>query len=426
LMGCEHPPPFPCSAVQDNPQAMPWRVLFLAVAATLTRSATAFAVVGYVPEYRFRAFDWESAVRAVTHLVLFSVEPTADGGLNGLEQVRSALKPGSGLVAAIANAEDHGETPPHVLVTIGGAGRSAHFSKVAANKKARKRVTKALADLVKEFPVLSGVDMDWEVPANLQQWKEFGKLAQDLRAALGAAMSGRGGKPLITMSYHPLSGSVTTFSSVRGKKSEKSFVELFDFCHAMAYSHFDGDKRHSTDRIDASTVDEWTRHGLSLKRLTLGMPFFGVNRQTGTTLPYQDIVEKHPYLKTSPDADETKDGIYFIGASNAEGKVEFASRRGLGGVMLWELGQDAPLAAGYSLLHHVLSAADRARGWWGRFLAWVPASQDNAYLAVSFLMGLYYLRKVLISTPPGLKLAQRRRPRPASEVEGPAGPMMGH
>mmetsp|Transcript_101868 Transcript_101868/g.202265 ORF Transcript_101868/g.202265 Transcript_101868/m.202265 type:complete len:416 (-) Transcript_101868:68-1315(-) len=398
---------------------MSWCMRFLVAAAALTPLASAFAVVGYVPEYRFQEFDWDGALRALTHLVLFSMEPTADGGLNGLDLVRNVLKPGSGLSAAIAKVEDSGDIPPRVLVTIGGAGRSAHFSKVAANKKNRKRVVKMLVDLVKDFPIVSGVDMDWEAPSNLQEWREFGKLAQDIRAGLEAEMHDKGGTPLVTMGFHPLSGSVTTFSSVRGKKSEKAFVDIFDMCHAMAYSHFDGERRHSTDRIDAAAVDEWTRHGLPLRKLTLGIPFFGVDRKTGTTMSYNDIMVKYPWLKDDPDVDEAQDGVYFIGASNAARKVEFAARRGLGGVMLWELGQDAPQAAEYNLLHHVLGAADRARGWWGRFLAWLPVTQDTVYLAIVFFMGLYYLKNVLTSTPPGVKLAQRRRQKPVAVDGGP-------
>merc|ERR1712113_699773 len=98
-----------------------------------------FAIIGYVPEYRFGSLDWDSAVRLTSHLVLFSVEPAADGDLRGIENMKPLGMPGSALKAALSNA---GAQAPKVLVAVGGAGRSEHYAAAVSTKKSRKKLAK--------------------------------------------------------------------------------------------------------------------------------------------------------------------------------------------------------------------------------------------------------------------------------------------
>ncbi|CAJ1391879.1 unnamed protein product [Effrenium voratum] len=96
------------------------------------RFASGFAVVGYVPDYRWPGLDWHKAVDLTTHLVLFSLEPTLEG-LQNTDGLRSLLKSGP-------KAMEAAKSPPKLLVSVGGAGRSKDFAAVAASKKHRKRV----------------------------------------------------------------------------------------------------------------------------------------------------------------------------------------------------------------------------------------------------------------------------------------------
>lgn len=370
------------------------------------RACWGLAIVGYVPDYRFKSVDWDGIVRSVTHLVIFSLEPAADGAIDGLNRLRGPLP---ALAMALARAEEEGEERPRVLVALGGAGRSAKFAQVASNKRARKRFAREVANFLEEQKVFSGVDLDWEVPESPHHWRDFGKLAQELRTALGTSEQlARRGAPLLTMTYHPLSGAVPIFSALRGKKSEVSFVDLFDLCHAMTYSRYDHEKRHSSLKLDASAVDEWTKYGLPLERLTLGLAFFGVNRRTGESLAYRDILAREPSLQQRPEVDESKAGDYFVNAGSARKKVQFAARHGLAGVMIWELGQDAAASSEGCLLRHVRDAASEAGGLWRKLLAWIPFSEDHILEALTTLLGLYYLQKVIRGEAPGLKLAPRR------------------
>jgi len=320
-----------------------------------------FQVVGYVPDYRFSSIDWDGAVQRTTHLVLFSLEPTADGKLEGLGRLSILSYPTSNLMQALQRAST---AAPNVLVAIGGAGRSTHFPALAAAPKARKRLAGQVVKLMKKFPVVAGIDFDWEVPADSEQWRDFGKLAKEVRAAVSREIEvGSGRRALLTMTYHPLTQAVPAFAAMKSKASGTPFVDLFDLCHVMAYFQLDAQKRHSTQLLAKTAIQEWLDAGLPPGRLTLGLPFFGVDRDTTEPSAWSDIAKAQPSLKTRTSADETEGGVYFNNAETLAKKIRYAHRQGLAGVMIWELGHDTASsdAAGGSLLRHVHQAVLQAR-----------------------------------------------------------------
>ena len=56
-----------------------------------------------------------------------------------------------------------------------------------------------------------------------------------------------------------------------------------------------------------------------------------------TEMTYAEIVRKY---KPAPEVDEAGD-VYFNGIETIRQKTRYAREKGLGGVMVWELGQDA-------------------------------------------------------------------------------------
>ena len=51
-----------------------------------------FAVVAYLPEWRYEGANWDTILGTVTHLILFSVEVLPSGELSALDRIpRSAL-----------------------------------------------------------------------------------------------------------------------------------------------------------------------------------------------------------------------------------------------------------------------------------------------------------------------------------------------
>jgi chitinase len=104
----------------------------------------------------------------------------------------------------------------------------------------------------------------------------------------------------------------------------------------MAYDH---DGRHSTFDAAKGDVKALLGAGVPAEKIVLGLPFYGRNvKKREQVLTYREIVAKHD-LK--PEVDEM-DGVYFNGPATIRRKTAFALESGLGGVMAWELGQDAP------------------------------------------------------------------------------------
>ena len=125
----------------------------------------------YIPEYRF-GLDWNRAGSRATDLILFSVEPAADGTVAELGRLTT-----DALNAARAAREKHGT---RLHVSIGGAGRSANFGVVAKNAELRKKFGMALLALA-QVEKLDGLDFDWE--AQIGNENNFAKLVRGIKKA---------------------------------------------------------------------------------------------------------------------------------------------------------------------------------------------------------------------------------------------------
>lgn len=390
--------------------------------AFLSRLVESFEVFGYIPEYRFPGADWDGIVERTTHLLLFSAEPTADGDIAEMDRFWLLRKPGSGLRKALKKA---GDAAPKILLSIGGAGRSEHFPQVANNKKARHKFARRIVKVMVENPVLAGVDLDWEAPQSADQWRDYAKLVAEIRAAFNSSTLV---EPMLTMSYHPTggdkAGAVGALGTLKSKETGIPFALHFDYCHAMAYSLYDQEKRHSTQRLAKLTVDEWAKAKLPLGRLTLGLPFYGISRISGQPDTYGSILDREPDLKYKLNVDESTNGsFYFNNAETLAKKVRYAAKRKLGGVMIWELGQDkaASNPTGGSLLRHVWSAVEEvlanstagasrraARaaakqhsiGFLGELLDFNPFTEENIIAGLSGLIGVYMFFKAVLWNVP--------------------------
>ncbi|CAK9052461.1 unnamed protein product [Durusdinium trenchii] len=333
-------------------------VLRTAALMALVQRVCAIAVVGYVPDYRFNSIDWRKAVARTTHLILFSVEPKVDG-LQNLDTIRGILRPQSALSVALEQA---GADAPKVLVSVGGAGRSADFGQVLGSKKSRKRLAKQLLSLLQELPQLSGLDFDVEVQN--PDWLNLAKLVLMLRTAIGS----RGGEmPVMTMTFHALSAAMKGFAPLTLKpqdSEEKRFVDLFDMCHAMTYTVMDQQGRHASEKMDTDVVEAWAKLGLPAERLTLGIPLFAV-KNGAVPATYQEIVTQEPSIISSGQ-ERTKEGFFFVNAASAAKKVQLAEERGIAGLMIWELGQDVLEDHG-NILREVWNAA-KNKGFLHRLL----------------------------------------------------------
>ncbi len=129
-------------------------------ASAVQRSAV---VVGYLPEWRYEAYDWDRAAQLHTHLILFSIEVASYHGawqtgqptLTGLDRMPApALMRRARLATRKANCQ--------LLLCVGGNGRSAGFARMVADARHRAAFVADLVALLSEHG-LDGVDYNWEV-----------------------------------------------------------------------------------------------------------------------------------------------------------------------------------------------------------------------------------------------------------------------
>lgn len=97
--------------------------------------------------------------------------------------------------------------------------------------------------------------------------------------------------------------------------------------------------RHSTyefaERVIKSSKIQ--AKNLPQSKLAIGVPFYARDMYTGAPETYNEIVQKTPHL--TPDLDEVGT-LYFNGQETIKRKTKLAYNKGLGGIMIWEMGQD--------------------------------------------------------------------------------------
>lgn len=266
-----------------------------------------FRIVGYLPAYRANRFD-EAAARQLTDLVLFSVEPTASGELD-----LSSLK---GMPWAKLRAFKTRERV-RLLLCVGGWGHSDGFAAVVASPEKRKAFAQS-AVRVCLAERLDGLDLDWEHPKDTAEQSGYGLLLADLREAF---------RP------HGLQVSVTMAA---WQQLPAQAYAAADWVQVMAYDH---PGRHSTAENAQADVTTLTGRGVPSEKIILGLPFYGRHTERrNETLTYGEIVTRY---QPRPEVDEVE-GLYFNGPITIRSKTQYALRNRLGGVMIWEIGQDAP------------------------------------------------------------------------------------
>jgi GH18 family chitinase len=309
-------------------------LLFLGVALSLSapsrvsgadgedrRLQRSFLVVGYLPEYRCASFD-PTRARLITDLIFFSIQPLASGELDTSRLVPKALQKLYNIRKA------HGT---RTLVAIGGWGRSRGFGPMATNPETRRRFVQNLAKYCAEQQ-LDGADFDWEHPKNRSEEEAYAELVAETKRAFEP-------KVLVTLTLAPWQDP--------GAKA----YQAADRVHIMAYDH--ADAQHSTFAHATVDVGAFLKRGVPPEKICLGLPFYGRRLDNHRAeKSYADIVRRyHP----PAEVDEVA-GFYFNGPRTIQRKTTWAKRNGLGGVMIWELGQDS--ADESSLLRVVRQASE--------------------------------------------------------------------
>ena len=285
---------------------------------------SSFRIVGYLPEYRAAEFDLDAA-RCLTDLIVFSAEPTPTGQLD-LSRINDI--PWAKLRAFKTRHR------VRLILCVGGAEFSTHFPAVAGSDVKRREFAKAAVAVCLDKR-LDGVDLDWEHPQNAAEEEGYGMLLAELHQAF---------EP------HGLTLSVTLAG---WQKLPRGAFDSVDWVNVMAYDH---PGQHSTLEAAQSDVKKLLDAGAPTGKITLGLPFYGRDtKNPDQALTYREILAK---FRPGPEKDEIGT-MYLNGPATIRRKVEYALKARLAGVMIWELGQDAP--GDQSLLNVIRATVDGPR-----------------------------------------------------------------
>lgn len=309
--------PMTCNRTSSSGwEAFTWARVNAATAAAAVPPATTFKVVGYMP-------SWSGSVSQIqysklTHINYAFLLPTPTGGLRAIENP-------SKLQSLVTNAHNNNVK---VLIAVGGwnNGNDSDFESLAANSTYRTSFVNNMVNFVNQYN-LDGVDIDWEYP-------DAGASANNyvaLMTQLATAMHTRG-KLLTAAVIGENGGSI--LSSV--------FAQV-DFLNLMAYDYNNFD--HATYNYATQSINYWKGRGLPVEKTVLGVPFYG--RPSWESFAQLVARGANPYA-------DVFSNVGYNGISTIKQKTNLAFDQG-GGIMMWELSQDATGANSLlSAIHEVV------------------------------------------------------------------------
>jgi GH18 family chitinase len=104
----------------------------------------------------------------------------------------------------------------------------------------------------------------------------------------------------------------------------------------MAY---DAPGQHATYDFAVDVAQAWLSRGAAPSKLCLGVPFYGrtVHRPQ-RSMSFADVRRRYD----PPPETDRLGNFYFNGPVTLRRKADYCRSNGLCGVMVWEVGQDAP------------------------------------------------------------------------------------
>ena len=273
------------------------------ITASTAAEADDFELVGYLPDYRIGGYPVEKA-KLLDRIIIFSASPTINGGLDTSVIDRH--------MPAIYAIKTHCKD---LSLCVGGWERGKLFHVVAGSPKMRAEFVKATLSYCQTHG-FTGVDLDWEFPRTPKEVDDYTKLlaafhqaCRQLNMQLSIAMSAHHTLPTPAFAY-------------------------VDRVHLMAYDH---GGRHATVLRVTQDAQSLINHRVPSEKILLGIPFYARGiKQRNRVKTYAEIVRQH-----SPDTQTDEvDDMFFNGPATVKRKTDFARRAGLGGMMIWEIGQD--------------------------------------------------------------------------------------
>ena len=288
-------------------------ILFVFVISFLQLYAQ-YKVVGYIPNTLDVTLDFDK----ITHLNLAFENPDAEGNLTFSNWNEKYIR----------QAHAYGRK---VLVSIGGGTASedvvlrARYFKLI-NDANRKEFARKICSYLTVHQ-LDGLDVDLEGSSINEDYGKFIETLSDTLKSMGM---------LLTAALTHANGA----DRVPGEA-----IRRFDFINIMAYDSTGPwspgrPGQHASFEYAVTSLDYWVSRGLSKSKAVLGVPFYGYGfgKDFNSGMSYAQIVSTYTGAEKN---DVSGDCIYYNGLVTMRRKVAHVVNGDYGGIMIWQLAQDA-------------------------------------------------------------------------------------
>ena len=257
----------------------------------------------------------------LTHIYYAFAIPTPEGGLRPLENAANAR-------ALIREAHAHGVK---VLLAVGGwsyqnVPLEDTFAAATATPEKRAALTEAILSMCAQYG-FDGVDMDWEYPRTSGTYRQY----EDLMLRLRAGLQGKLLTTAVPGGVSPDTG--TPYAS--SMAFTDAVLEAVDWVNVMAYDANNAQHASYDYAVHAGNYWHETR-GLPAEKVVLGLPFYA---RPGS-VSYGALVRADPAAAQRDTSVYNGQTVWYNGIPTIQAKTRYALEQ-LGGVMIWEISQDA-------------------------------------------------------------------------------------
>ena len=292
---------------------------------------TTYKSIAYVPSWKNNLGNMNNNWDKLTHICLCFGLVASDGTID-ISEVKSKLS------TSIEQAHKNGV---YVLLSIGGGGGDGeNFNNAILNETYRKAIASNVITIVESLK-LDGVDVDYEqwdyTPSqqNIARSNALEELYKDLKAGMPE-------KTLLSIA--------TSWSYMRNNGYKESMNQYLDLVNLMIYDYtgaWAGSEvgPHSGWDYYLNSISAAKNFKIPATKIVPGIPFYGVkfrsaNSSTGaTTIAYADIVKQYSASENKNEVSEAF--LYYDGKPIVKQKCEYVIEQKLGGIMFWEITQDA-------------------------------------------------------------------------------------
>jgi GH18 family chitinase len=289
--------------------------------------------VGYLPSYRGSLNTWATTLD-------FSLVSYVDVCFGTVDASGNVGYPDAALGAFVTAAHAKGSK---VCLALGGATTINDLGALGVQIAPANRA--AFVGKIVSYAMTTGldcIDVDFEGNGVNQDYEGF-------VTALGPALKAQGKQMSAAL------------ASWFGDKVTSPALQAFDFVNVMAYDlHNPGG---TTPPVQSSSmedskkeIDYWVGRGLAKEKAVFGVPFYGYRWKPGATtgeaVVYAELLSTYGAAAASDQISKDGTTIYLNSKATIISKAQAA--RQYGGIMVWELGQDA---AGESSLLRAINSA---------------------------------------------------------------------